>query len=92
MTPQPDIVFMVCHDLGRHLSVDGESNASPPALERLAREGVVFDLRSDPLERRSVAAMPEANAARARCRQALEEWQRRTDDPLRRVYETVAAT
>jgi len=40
---RPDIVFINCHDLGRHLSVYGESTASTPALDRLAGEGVVFD-------------------------------------------------
>jgi N-sulfoglucosamine sulfohydrolase len=40
---KPDIIFINCHDLGRRLSVYGQSLAATPALERLAREGITFD-------------------------------------------------
>jgi len=41
--PRPDIVFLHCHDLGRHLALYGEAGPCAPALERLAREGVLFE-------------------------------------------------
>lgn len=40
---KPDIVFINCHDLGRRLRIYGESNAHTPGLNRLAKEGVVFE-------------------------------------------------
>ena len=39
----PDIVFINCHDLGRHLGIYGESTAATPALERLAEGGIVLE-------------------------------------------------
>ena len=39
----PDIVFINCHDLGRHLSIYGEATVKTPALERIANEGIVFE-------------------------------------------------
>jgi len=41
--PRPDIVFLHCHDLGRHLALYGEAGPRAPALERLAEEGVLFE-------------------------------------------------
>ena len=41
--PRPDIVFLHCHDLGRHLALYGDAGPLTPGLERLADEGVLFE-------------------------------------------------
>ena len=38
----PNILQIVCHDLGRHLGCYGVSAVRTPALDRLAEEGVRF--------------------------------------------------
>jgi arylsulfatase A-like enzyme len=39
----PNIVFITCHDLGRHLSVYGWDSVPSPQLERIGQRGIVFD-------------------------------------------------
>jgi N-sulfoglucosamine sulfohydrolase len=39
----PNIVFITCHDLGRHLALYGRHAVRSEAIDRLAQEGVVFD-------------------------------------------------
>ena len=39
---QPNILFVICHDLGQHLECYG-AGISTPNLNRLAREGIRFD-------------------------------------------------
>lgn len=39
---KPNIVFITCHDLGRHLGCYGRHGIKSPALDKLARGGVVF--------------------------------------------------
>ncbi len=40
---QPNIVFITCHDLGRHLSVYGWQSVPSPQLEAIGQRGIVFD-------------------------------------------------
>ncbi len=40
---QPNIVFITCHDLGKHLSCYGHTSVHSPALHQLAADGVIFD-------------------------------------------------
>jgi N-sulfoglucosamine sulfohydrolase len=40
---QPNIVFITCHDLGRHLGCYGRPTVVSPALDQLAADGIIFD-------------------------------------------------
>lgn len=40
---KPDIIFIICHDLGKRLSIYNQSKAKTPALCRMAEEGITFD-------------------------------------------------
>ena len=42
-TTRPNILFITCHDLGRHISPYGQRNVVTPALGRLAAQGVLFE-------------------------------------------------
>ena len=53
---QPNILLLHCHDLGRFLSAYGIDSVQSPALDSLAREGVVF-------ERAFAAVFPRALVA-----------------------------
>jgi arylsulfatase A-like enzyme len=41
--PRPNIVWIVVEDMSRHFGYQGETTISTPNVDRLAREGVVFD-------------------------------------------------
>ncbi|MFP3903565.1 MAG: sulfatase [Armatimonadota bacterium] len=41
MSDRPNIVFMICHDLGQHCGCYGAGN-STPNIDRLAEDGVLF--------------------------------------------------
>lgn len=40
---RPNIVFITCHDLGRHLGCYGHETVQSPALDRLSAQGVTFE-------------------------------------------------
>jgi arylsulfatase A-like enzyme len=40
--PRPNIIYVVRHDLGKHLSCHGAEGVTSPSLDRFAREGVLF--------------------------------------------------
>ena len=40
---RPNILFITCHDLGRHISPYGQRSVVTPALGRLASQGVLFE-------------------------------------------------
>ena len=40
---KPNILFITCHDLGRHLGCYGHSTVHSPALDALAGQGVKFE-------------------------------------------------
>ena len=54
---QPNILLLHCHDLGRFLSAYGIDSVQSPALDSLAREGVVFE--------RAFATAPQCSPARS---------------------------
>lgn len=39
----PNIVFITCHDLGKHLGCYGQETVHSESLDDLARQGVIFD-------------------------------------------------
>ena len=41
--PQPNILLIICHDLGRHLGCYGRAPIASPALDRLAGQGLRCD-------------------------------------------------
>ena len=41
--PQPNIVFITCHDLGQHLGCYDQPTVPSPALDRIAERGVLFE-------------------------------------------------
>ncbi|MBV9354936.1 MAG: sulfatase [Chloroflexi bacterium] len=43
MKPAANVLFVTCHDLGRHLGCYGRSTISSPALDAFAASGAVFD-------------------------------------------------
>jgi hypothetical protein len=43
MTKQPNILFITCHDLGKHLGCYGQQTVNSPALDQLSNIGVQFD-------------------------------------------------
>ena len=43
MVDRPNIVFITCHDLGKHLGCYGQETVNSPSLDRLAEEGVLFN-------------------------------------------------
>ena len=40
---RPNILYMICHDLGQELNCYGDDSISSPRLDLLAREGVMFE-------------------------------------------------
>ena len=40
---RPNIVFITCHDLGRHLGCYGQATVPSPALDNIAERGLLFE-------------------------------------------------
>lgn len=43
MVNQPNIVFITCHDLGKHLGCYGQETVNSPSLDKFADDGIVFN-------------------------------------------------
>jgi N-sulfoglucosamine sulfohydrolase len=55
--PRTNVLFITCHDLGRHLGCYGHSTVDSPALDALASSGVKFD--------NAFATAPQCSPSRA---------------------------
>lgn len=53
----PNVLFITCHDLGKHLGCYGQGSVHSPALDKLAQEGVCFD--------QSYCTAPQCSPSRA---------------------------
>ena len=43
---RPNILLIILHDLGTHLGCYGQTSVHSPALNRLAEQGVLFEITS----------------------------------------------
>ena len=81
-TPRPQIDGDIGFAASRSPAYDG--TAVRQAFDILAEppEYELYDLSEDPWEFRNVAGRPEHAAVQSRLSAALEDWRRRTEDPL----------
>jgi len=54
---KPDIIFITCHDLGKHIGCYGQETVNSPNIDRLAGEGIKF--------RNSFCTAPHCSPSRA---------------------------
>lgn len=54
---RPNIIFITCHDLGKHLGCYGQKTVHTPALDRLSADALTFD--------RSFCTAPQCGPSRA---------------------------